>query len=70
MSKAKSNQETRIGMCMKTPGMKTSKIPSELKMLAYWELEKRRCREFQFFLRKKALEIFGFFNYVQVKLYF
>lgn len=50
-------------------GRKTPKIPTELELLTYWELERRRCRELQVFVKKKkVLEIFGFFNYVQIKL--
>lgn len=55
--------------CVLSMGRKTPKIPTELELLTYWELEQRRCRELQVFVKKKkVLEIFGFFNYVQIKL--
>lgn len=51
-------------------GRKTPKIPTELELLTYWELERRSCGELHVFVKKnkKVLEIFGFFNYVQIKL--
>lgn len=41
-------------------GRKIPKIPTELELPTYWELERRRCRELQVFVKKKVLEIFGF----------
>lgn len=35
-------------------GRKTPKIPTELELLTYWELERRRCRELQVFVKKKS----------------
>lgn len=34
-------------------GRKTPKIPTELELLTYWELERRRCGELQVFVKKK-----------------
>ena len=34
-------------------GRKTPKIPTELELLTYWELERRRCGDLQVFVKKK-----------------